>query len=97
MVYTIDSRKKVPAKPVRDTGIVQKKLVATFSGTAYAAERDGDELHVYLMTSDPVPTGAAMDRAKVADAQIKIRAHEATMTAFAERLKAQSAKLWGKK
>jgi hypothetical protein len=94
MVYTKDSTSKVPAKRVKDAGIVAKKLVATFSGTAYAAERDGDELHVYLMSNDPIPTNAAIsDKAKVADSLLRIRAGVATMDAFAERLKRQDAEL----
>jgi len=37
-------------------------LVARFSGTAYTAEREGDELLIYLMTGDPIATNAVGDQ-----------------------------------
>jgi len=46
-----------------DAGMVKKQLVATFTGAAYSAEREGDDLLVYLTSSEGFESGALGDRA----------------------------------
>ena len=49
---------------VGDTAVpIHKKLVATFAGAAYVAEREGDSLNIFLTSSEMLPTGAIGDAA----------------------------------
>ena len=37
-------------------GLAQRTLIASFHGKAFAAEREGEDLHIFLMTGDNVST-----------------------------------------
>jgi hypothetical protein len=66
MVYTRDGIRPGSRK-ARD-GLAQKTLIATFPGSGFTAEREGDALNVYLISDDNVTTGATLsnvgDRAR---------------------------------
>lgn len=44
------------------SGPAMRTRVATFHGDAFVAEREGDELCIYHLGSDPIPTTTAGDR-----------------------------------
>lgn len=51
------------ATRMRDIGeMARKTLVATFSGTAFTAEREGEELMIYHVGADAIPSGTLGDR-----------------------------------
>jgi hypothetical protein len=46
-------------KRMRDTA--RKTRIATFSGTAFTAERESDDLVIYMMSDNPIPTNTLGD------------------------------------
>ena len=73
--YTIDSSLRTTAsRHGRDSaGPAQRTLVASFFGSGFIAEREGDELKVYAVTGEPFATSTTGDAARrpmsVADLQ----------------------------
>ena len=43
----------------RDVAPVQRTPIASFHGSGFVAERDGDDLHIYHFSGETVPTGTA--------------------------------------
>jgi hypothetical protein len=56
--YLADARLRT-----RDAALAQRKLIASFHGNAFAAEREGEELNIYLVSGDMVSTQTIGDRA----------------------------------
>jgi hypothetical protein len=70
--FTIDS----PSRPyMRDAaGPARRTLICSFKGSAFVAEREGDELKIYAVTGEPFATSAIGDarprgRMTIADLQ----------------------------
>jgi hypothetical protein len=39
-----------------DSGSTMKTKIASFNGQQFVAERDGDELHIFMIHADPIDT-----------------------------------------
>ena len=53
-----------PRRIMRDSELAQRKLICAFKGKAFVAEREGDELCVYLISGDNIGTGTFGDRGR---------------------------------
>lgn len=62
MTYTKDCSLR-PNRKTRDAELTRKELIASFPGTSFMAEREGDTLNVYLVSGDGIEHNALMDRA----------------------------------
>jgi hypothetical protein len=54
-----------PRRIMRDAELAQRKLIASFHGRAFTAERNGEDLEIFLVSSDLVSTQTLGDRATV--------------------------------
>lgn len=74
MTYVKDNT--YPASVIlRDAGLPTKTLIATFNGQEYAAEREGDELRVFLISDGQIGSVAVSDADKVREGARILRAH----------------------
>lgn len=48
------SSRRVRALPTRDSGTTMKTKIASFNGQQFVAERDGDELLIFMVHADPL-------------------------------------------
>jgi len=83
MTYTQDNTRPAPRKTRDAAGLPTKTLVATFAGEQYVAEREGDELRVFLISDGQLGSVAVADKARheavgelVADAALAEALHE---------------------
>ena len=49
---------------MRDSNLpVRRQLIASFNGTSFVAEREGDMLNIFLVSSEPLPLSLTGDSA----------------------------------